>query len=76
MVTGSFSRACVHRPCSVYIAEPSACSASTRRSFAPFARSPIAAPTASGMPAPIAPPMICSQSCGAAAWVLRKKPRP
>ena len=63
MVTGSFSRACVHSACSVYIAEPSACSASTRRA-APCAQ-PMAAPVASGRPAPIAPPVICSQSCGA-----------
>ena len=75
VVTGSFSRACVQRPCTVYIAEPSACRPSTRRRFR-RARSPIAAPIASGTPSPIAPPMICSQSCGAAQWVFLKKPRP
>ena len=61
VVTSNRSRACVHSPCSVYIADPSACRFTTRRPGAPTA-----APVASGMPQPIAPPVICSQSCGAA----------
>ena len=35
-----------------------------------------AAPTASGMPWPIAPPVSASQSCGRAPWVCRKIGRP
>ena len=35
-----------------------------------------AAPVASGMPMPIDPPMLESQSCGAADLVGAKKPRP
>ena len=35
-----------------------------------------AAPTASGMPMPIEPPMFCSQVCGCALRVEGKKPRP
>ncbi len=36
----------------------------------------MAAPVASGRPQPMAPPVICSQSCGAAPQVSGKKPRP
>src|ERR1700737_2919141 len=36
----------------------------------------IAAPTASGGPMPIEPPMFWSQSCGCAPRVAGKKPRP
>ncbi len=35
-----------------------------------------AAPVATGVEKPIEPPMFCSQSCGAAAAVGGKKPRP
>ncbi|MCY1530693.1 hypothetical protein D9M68_658920 [compost metagenome] len=63
-VTSSRSRAMVHSDCSVYMAEPSACSDTTRRSGAATA-----APTASGRPSPMAPPVSCSQSCGAA-WTV------
>ena len=64
VVTGSRSRACVHSAWSVYMAEPSACRLTTRRPGAPSA-----APVASGMPSPIAPPASWSHSCGAAAPV-------
>ena len=60
VVTSSDSRAWVHRAWIVYIAEPSASSASTGRSG-----QATAAPVASGRPTPIAPPVNCSQSCGA-----------
>src|SRR5260370_38264155 len=65
------SRACVHSACTVYIALPSACNDTTRRSG-----QATAAPVASGMPSPIEPPMFDSQSCGAADLVGAKKPRP
>src|SRR5438045_7532320 len=55
------SRACVHSACTVYIALPSACSETTRRSG-----QATAAPVASGMPSPIEPPIFDIQSCGAA----------
>ena len=71
VVTSSRSRACVHSPCSVYIADPSACIVTTRRPGAPTA-----APVAIGIPPPIAPPVSCIQSCGAAPRVAGKKPRP
>ena len=60
VVTSSDSRAWVHSAWIVYIAEPSASSASTGRSG-----QATAAPVASGRPTPIAPPVSCSQSCGA-----------
>ena len=62
VVTSRFSRAWVHSACSVYIAEPSACSVDD----APPGRAD-AAPVASGMPLPMAPPVLVIQSCGAAA---------
>src|SRR5438045_8500030 len=65
------SRACVHKACTVYIALPSACSDTTRRSG-----QATAAPVASGMPSPIEPPIFDIQSCGAADLVGAKKPRP
>src|SRR5690349_15777832 len=46
-----FSRAWVHSACTVYRPLPSACSAITGRSGAAMA-----APTATGIPCPIAPP--------------------
>src|SRR5436190_1675848 len=61
----SASRACVHKACTVYIALPSACNETTRRSG-----QAIAAPVASGMPSPIEPPMLDIQSCGIADLVL------
>ena len=57
--------AIVQSDCSVYMPAPSPQSAMTLRSGAATA-----APTASGMPCPIAPPVWKSQSCGAAAMVL------
>ena len=67
----SASRACVHKACTVYIALPSACSETTRRSG-----QATAAPVASGIPSPIEPPMLDIQSCGIADLVGAKKPRP
>ena len=61
VVTSSCSRACVHSAESVYMALPSASSASTGRSG-----QAIAAPVASGSPWPMAPPVSVSQSCGGA----------
>jgi hypothetical protein len=71
VVTSSRSRAWVHRADRVYIAEPSACSPTTRRPGAAMA-----APTLIGIPSPIAPPVSIIQSCFGAARVLAKKPRP
>ena len=71
VVTLRFSRACVHSAWIVYIALPSASRLSTGRSG-----HATAAPTASGMPMPIEPPMFCSQVCGCAWRVAGKKPRP
>ena len=68
---GSFSRAWVHNACSVYMAEPSAWSATTRR---PGQAS--AAPVAIGNPLPIEAPVICSQSCGTADARPLKSDRP
>ena len=61
VVTSSPSRTSVHHDCSVYMALPSDSSAITRRS-----RHATAAPTATGKPWPIAPPVRQSQSCGVA----------
>ena len=61
VVTSSPSRACVHSADSVYMALPSASSASTRRPG-----QAIAAPVASGSPWPMDPPVRVSQSCGGA----------
>src|ERR1700732_4128991 len=66
-----FSLACVHSDWIVYIALPSPTMVMTLRSG-----QAIAAPTDSGVEKPIEPPMFCSQSCGAAAAVGGKKPRP
>ena len=65
VVTGNCSRACVHNDCSEYMADPSACRLMTRR----LPPAPRAAPVATGMPSPMAPPARCSQSCMGAAWV-------
>src|SRR6201992_1307928 len=65
------SRACVHNDWMVYIALPSPTMQITLRSG-----QAIAAPVATGVENPIEPPMFCSQSCGAAAAVGGKKPRP
>ena len=56
VVTSRPSRACVHSDCSVYMALPSACSASTGRSG-----QATAAPVAVGGPCPIAPPVSASR---------------
>src|ERR1700684_1789965 len=61
VVTLRFSRACVHRPEIVYIAEPSDSRHSTGRSGAATA-----APTAAGIPYPMAPPVRVNQSCAGA----------
>src|SRR5271156_1763477 len=61
VVTSRFSRAWVQRPEIVYIADPSDSRHSTGRSGAATA-----APTAAGMPNPIAPPVSVSQSCAGA----------
>src|ERR1700693_1728093 len=71
VVTLRPSRACVHSDCSVYIALPSPTMQITWRSG-----QATAAPVATGVENPIEPPMFCSQSCGAAAAVGGKKPRP
>ncbi|MNN57663.1 hypothetical protein D3C81_1726610 [compost metagenome] len=63
-ITSRRSRAIDHSACGVYMPEPSACSATTRRPGAATA-----APRAIGRPAPMAPPVFCSQSCGAACTV-------
>ncbi len=64
VVTSRFSRAWVHSPWIVYIAEPSASRVTTRRPG-----QATAAPVASGMPWPMAPPVMAIQSCGAASCV-------
>src|ERR1700745_3400018 len=66
-----FSRAWVHRDWIVYIALPSPTMQITLRSG-----QATAAPVATGVEKPIEPPMFCSQSCGLAAAVGGKKPRP
>src|SRR6202048_4249757 len=71
VVTLRPSLACVHKDCSVYIALPSPTMQITLRSG-----HATAAPVATGVENPIEPPMFCSQSCGAAAAVGGKKPRP
>src|SRR5947208_12451305 len=71
VVTLRFSRACVHSDCNVYIALPSPTMQTTLRSG-----HATAAPVATGVENPIEPPMFCSQSCGTAAAVGGKKPRP
>src|SRR4029453_9534556 len=71
VVTLRPSRACVQSDCSVYIALPSPTMQITLRSG-----HATAAPVATGVENPIEPPMFCSQSCGAAAAVGGKKPRP
>src|SRR5882724_5034341 len=68
IVTFNCSRAIVQIACNEYIPEPSACKATTFLSG-----HAIAAPTASGSPSPIAPPVKESQSCGAAPCVSLKK---
>src|ERR1700704_149614 len=65
------SRAGVHNDGSVYIALPSPTMQITLRSG-----QATAAPVATGVEKPIEPPMFCSQSCGAAAAVGGKNPRP
>src|ERR1700720_4966635 len=65
------ARAWVHSDCSVYIALPSPAMQITLR-----AGQATDAPVATGVENPIEPPMFCSQSCGAAAAVGGKKPRP
>src|SRR5579883_1465852 len=55
----------------VYIAEPSPIMQMTLRSG-----QATAAPTATGAPKPIEPPMLFSQSCGGAPTENGKKPRP
>ena len=60
-MTFRFSRAWVHNPEIVYSADPSDSRHSTGRSGAASA-----APTAAGMPYPIAPPVSVSQSCAGA----------
>ena len=67
-VTLSCSRAIVQSDWIVYRAEPSASSAMTGRSG-----HAIAAPTATGSPWPIAPPVRVSQSCLGAPAVLAGK---
>ena len=59
--TSRFSRAIVHSAWMVYIAEPSPIMQMTLRSG-----QATAAPTATGAPKPIEPPMLFSQSCGGA----------
>src|ERR1700724_1952973 len=71
VVTLRFSRAWVHSDFSVYIALPSPTMQITLRSG-----QATHAPGATGVENPIEPPMFCSQSCGAAAAVGGKKPRP
>ncbi len=71
LITSSFSRACVHSACSVYMPAPSACRQTTLRPG-----QATAAPVAQGNPWPIAPPVICSQSCGAALKVGANSARP
>src|ERR1700759_3663181 len=66
-----FSRAWVHKDWIVYIALPSPYMKLTVRSG-----QATAAPVATGVEKPIEPPMFCSQSCGLAAAVGGKKPRP
>ena len=61
VVTSSPSRAWVHSDCSVYMALPSACRLRTWRSG-----QATAAPVATGMPWPMAPPVRLSQSWGGA----------
>ena len=61
VVTSRPSRAMVHHAWMVYSALPSASSAITRR-----LRSATAAPTATGRPCPMAPPVRHSQSWGGA----------
>src|SRR6476659_4861953 len=71
VVTLRPSLACVHNDCSVYIALPSPTMQITLRSG-----QATAAPVATGVENPIEPPMFCNQSCGTAAAVGGKKPRP
>src|SRR5260370_5227702 len=71
VVTLRPSLACVHSDCSVYTGAPSPAMQITLRSG-----QATAAPVATGVENPIEPPMFCSQSCGAAAAVGGKKPRP
>src|SRR3984893_10358950 len=65
------SRAWGHSDCRVSIALPSPTMQITLGSG-----QATAAPVATGVENPIEPPMFCSQSCGAAAAVGGKKPRP
>src|SRR5258706_11080932 len=71
VVTLRFPRACVHSDCNVYIALPS-----PPMQLTLGWGQATAAPVATGVENPIEPPMFCSQSCGAAAAVGGKKPRP
>src|SRR5207248_1901447 len=71
VTTLRLSRAWVHKDWMVYIALPSPTMQITLRSG-----QATAAPVATGVEKPIEPPMFCSQSCGAAAAVGGKKPRP
>ena len=71
VVTSRFSRACVHSDCSVYIALPSASRFKTLRSG-----HATAAPVATGMPCPIAPPVSVNQSWRGAPSVAPETYRP
>src|SRR5262245_10432481 len=70
-VMSSCSRAMVHKAEMVYSALPSDCSATTGRCGAAMA-----APTATGSPCPIAPPVSVSTSCGGDAAVASGNNRP
>ena len=71
MVTSSCSRAIVHSPCTVYMAAPSPFRLSTLRSG-----QATAAPMATGMPWPMAPPVRHSQSWARAVFVDCQTGRP
>src|SRR3569833_2063744 len=71
VTTLRFSRAWVHNDWIVYIALPSPTMHITLRSG-----QATAAPVATGVEKPIAPPMFCSQSWGLLAAVGGMKPRP
>src|SRR5437764_12562988 len=71
VTTLRLSRAWVHKDWIVYIALPSPTRQITLRSG-----QAIAPPVATGVENPLEPPMFCSQSCGAAAAVGGKQPRP
>src|SRR5665647_3986018 len=71
VVTSRLSRAIVHHACRVYMALPSASKATTRRPG-----EATAAPTATGRPWPMAPPVKQSQSWGGAPAVEPTANRP